>query len=547
MDDYGLAIINNKNDTTALSLFYGLSAGHGHSDCLNLEIYSHGRKITPDLGYPDFMNTFVPGIASWSKNTISHNTVVVNSRRQYTDDAYGKATGFHEGEGIHIIDVEADRSYRETSIYRRTIVQVDVNESASYFVDVFRISGGEAHDLSIHAAPGNFKTIGLELSPPETSGTLAGENVPYGYLYDDPVRSKPDYKGGFYEYSRSGYQHLFNVQRAKKGEGGILEWKLSSGAGDTFLRVHIFPEKEQEIIVTDAWVSPTRKRPDIIKYVLAQRRGKNLESCYVTIWEPFIKAPLIKNISRLPVKINPEKKEDRFKDRANEVIALSISLSDGREQVICISPFNEVLHIVDDLLETDSRFAILEKDRDGFSVKYSSAGKSLRVHNRELKTSPLVKGEIVSVDYVKRILKVKCKEDNFNPDDLIHKWIRMYNPRSLGMRQITSVKRNNGFLEIGIGRYDLMNALLLTGEIDAGRNAVEIGNSLPWKNQLIGMLVITEDMKPVSRVLSLGKTHLEIEDMKTAKDNLTDANKNGKIQIYLSKSARGMNLRLSKE
>ncbi|MBN1901527.1 heparinase II/III family protein [Candidatus Sumerlaeota bacterium] len=538
LDDYGLGILNNKNDSAALSLFYGLSAGHGHSDCLNLEIFAYGRKIAPDLGYPDFMNAFVHGIASWSKNTISHNTALVNSRRQDTQNAFGKVAGFHTGDRAHIIDVEADNAYKETSIYRRTIIQLDLNEDDSCFIDIFRVSGGNAHDLSVHGAPGDFRAIGLDLSEPQTSGTLAGEDVPYGFLYDDPVRSKTDYKGELYGYSGSGYQHLFNVQRGGKGESGIMEWKLA-GKDEVFLRVHILPEKEQEIIVADAYVSPTRKRPDIIKYVLAQRRGENLESCYVAVWEPFLKSALIKNISRLPVKINPEQNEDQLKNSANQIIALSISLRDGKEYIVCVSPFHETPYSAGDVINTDSKFAVLERDNKEYREVFSSAGNIMQVKNRQIKTSSFVKGEIVAVDYAKRILKVKCDKENINPENLLHKWIRIYNAQTSAMKKITSVKKTGGFIEIGIGQYDLLNALLLTGKIDAERGAIEIGNPLPWRNQLIGMRVLTEDRKPVSRIVSLGNNEIVVDEKDTIKGSLTDANKDGKTQIYLSKIGPG--------
>ena len=537
LDDYGLAILNNQEDSIALSMFYGLRAGHGHFDCMNIELFAQGNKPSPDLGYPDFMNTFVPGIASWTKNTISHNTVVVNSHRQDPDNSWGKMTSFHDSEKVHILEVEADKTYRETSIYRRMIVQVNVNDSDSYFVDVFRVSGGDAHDLSIHGAPGDFKMLDMELSAQETTGTLAGKDIPYGFLYDDPVRNKPDYKGGYYEYSGSGYQHLFNAQRGRKGESGIAEWKLKDGS-DAFLRVHVLPETNQQIIAADAYVSPTRKRPDVIKYVLAQRRGENLESCYISVWEPFQKTPFIKKVSELPLKMKTIQSDEKLMNKATRAIALSIHLASGTEHIICISPYNGIEYSVDDLIKADSKIAVLEKEGNKTQLVFATGGKTMILNGKETVINPIVKGTVLDVDYTKRMIKVKW-DGNRDPGFLLHKWMRIFNDRISSMRQITSVSLNGDILEIEIGKYDLMNALLLTGEINASESAIQIRNPMPWGNQLLGMHILTENLEPAGMVESLGESELKVSDIQKLKEKLTDSNKDKRIEIYLSKIGPG--------
>ncbi|MCF6285293.1 MAG: heparinase II/III family protein [Candidatus Hydrogenedentes bacterium] len=82
LDGYGMAILNNPSNTVSLSLYYGYKGGHGHSDRLHFEFFANGEPMMPDLGYPDFMNAYVPGIFTWSKNTIGHNTVTVDATRQ---------------------------------------------------------------------------------------------------------------------------------------------------------------------------------------------------------------------------------------------------------------------------------------------------------------------------------------------------------------------------------------------------------------------------------------------------------------------------------
>src|SRR5690606_5926223 len=82
MSGYGIAMLNNPADTSGLALYSGHHGSHYHFDRLNLEIFANGQPMMPDLGYPDAMNDFVSGIYTWTKNTISHNTVMVDAARQ---------------------------------------------------------------------------------------------------------------------------------------------------------------------------------------------------------------------------------------------------------------------------------------------------------------------------------------------------------------------------------------------------------------------------------------------------------------------------------
>ena len=77
----GIAILRagDGDESQAALLRYGPSLNHGHYDDLNLNYYALGHELTYDLGY---------GLGSthtqvgWSKQTTSHNLVVVDETRQ---------------------------------------------------------------------------------------------------------------------------------------------------------------------------------------------------------------------------------------------------------------------------------------------------------------------------------------------------------------------------------------------------------------------------------------------------------------------------------
>ena len=188
LDGYGMGFLNNHEDNVEVALYYGLRAGHGHFDRLNIEVYGNGPPIMPDLGYPDGANEFVPGIFTWSKNTISHNTVTVDRHTQ-RGNAPGTVELFAGGQFARVMDVSAAGTYPQCDQYRRAMIMVDCGGGQSYFVDVFTVRGGKEHDYSLHGPPGTFEILGGRWSEPRP-GTLAGENVKVGEIYDEARRAR---------------------------------------------------------------------------------------------------------------------------------------------------------------------------------------------------------------------------------------------------------------------------------------------------------------------------------------------------------------------
>jgi hypothetical protein len=295
LDGYGLAILNNKADDTAMSLYYGYKGGHGHFDRLNIELFSGGQSVMPDLGYPDAMNDFVQGIYTWTKNTIAHNTVTVDAHRQL-ENAHGTVELFADGPNARVMDISGDGTYPECSKYRRAVVMVDVDPARSYFVDFFAVAGGKQHDYSIHGPPGKFEMIGGDWTAP-AKGTLAGDDVPWGTIYDDPKLAKEGATIGYTSYTGSGFQYLFNVQRLKQPADWIADYTHAKDA-HTKIRLRILDAPGQQIIMADAHVSPA-KHPELIKYLIARRTGKNLDSQFVGIFEPYRDHPFIRIARRI--------------------------------------------------------------------------------------------------------------------------------------------------------------------------------------------------------------------------------------------------------
>jgi hypothetical protein len=381
--------------------------------------------MTPDLGYPDTMNDFNAGIYTWSKTTIAHNTVTVDARRQEANPA-GTLRFFSDGPFARAVSVDAPGSYPQTTAYRRTLVMVDVpgsnvgaalrrDQSAEsrrkaaptpepveadrgYVVDFFDVAGGHQHDYSLHGPPGTF-TVPREVKLTRPArGTLAGEKVALGELYDDPVRGAKDFKGSFRYYEGSGFQHLFNVQHIRRGEEFFLAQYAHAQDPAAQLRMRILPQPGQELILADAHVSPV-KHPELIKYLIARRVGpadQPLESHFVSVLEPFNVQPFLTGTALQSVE-GPASARALLVSRG-EMRDLIIHSADGPVRVAL--PGAEPV-------ETDAEVAVITLDNANQPVRaFFSSGTYLRMGKLQLRATPFT-GEIGSVNPQKSMIGVR--------------------------------------------------------------------------------------------------------------------------------------------
>ncbi len=282
---FGLALLRSGRgrERTAVSLYYGRAATeHAHFDRLNIELFAYGRKLIPDLGYGEHAaEGDRPAI--WTKNTLAHATVVVDGRRQDTQGP-GRLEQFVRAGGLTWVQVDAPETYHHTSEYRRVVALIELAKDARYVLDYFRVAGGTQHDFSLHGFEGEFEVNDITLSPPQQHGTLAGEDVPYGAIYDDEGLTDPLRKGrSYYTYRGGGYSYLYDAQRANPTAAWSSTWRdTKTGIG---LHTAFLPSDEAIVAHGD----PPRKpgNPRQLTYVLLRNAGNGAGSRFVAVHEPF--------------------------------------------------------------------------------------------------------------------------------------------------------------------------------------------------------------------------------------------------------------------
>ena len=287
-------------------IYSGRTSGHGHLDALNLGIEAFGVNIAPDLGYPEATGAN-PNRYQWVTTTLSHNTVVVNESEQTASTTVGSPLHFDSSERVQVMDVEHRTAYSNLSDYRRTVVMVDVDGASSYGVDFFKVQGGNDHLYSFHALSRDvteytgFEPVKQADASGDYVGSYAGPDVPWG--------EDPGTVSGSLRYPK-GYTWLKNVRRADSPSTGefavdfaIYEHKAAFPRPmDLHLRMTMLNGFDLDEITLAEGVPPrVVGNPDTVTYVLARRKGKNLNSLFTTVYEPYCGQRYLKELSQAPL------------------------------------------------------------------------------------------------------------------------------------------------------------------------------------------------------------------------------------------------------
>jgi hypothetical protein len=262
--DYKLGILRagSGESKAALWLFYSPDPGtssHSHFDALNFGLFAHGLSMVCEQGYPLFTGGW-PSRWEWTSHTRSHATVTVNGECQKHCSG-GRLLGFAGENGVQMLSAEAPCVYGNVSVYRRTLLLVEVAPGREFVVDVFRVKGGSGHVYSIPIYYGEQTYKGPDLTP------------------------QPDLYGGYVEQVRAG-----KADAPWMVDTAILDqWE---GSPHAHLRVH-GATMDALLMLGLGETRLGDERPERLPYIFLKREGADLESVFVLVYEPYPEAPFL--------------------------------------------------------------------------------------------------------------------------------------------------------------------------------------------------------------------------------------------------------------
>ncbi len=291
---WGLAVLQapQRENGRALWVYFGRNTGHGHLDRLNLGLYAENIDMLPDFGYPEYASGR-PKDHAWCRNNAAHNVPTVDGAAQ-SSSYTGHLLAFEPEGKARLVDVSSDGLYPNNTTCRRTAWLVDADDRHSYVLDVVRLRGGGEHTLSWHGPPGEVVTAGIETKKQE-KGTYAGPDAAFESLPNDWRK-------------RAGWSFLYNVERAADPPAAFtVDYRATDTRGriaagkEPHLRLHNLTPL-QEVALADGDPPQNKSNaPRRVRFVLAKRQGKDLDSAFATVLEPYDKTPFLGQVRRLQI------------------------------------------------------------------------------------------------------------------------------------------------------------------------------------------------------------------------------------------------------
>ena len=382
-------------------MYFGGAQSHSHKDKLNLGIDAYGIPLTSDLGYPETAGKD-PNRNQWQNVTLAHNTVVVNEKSQDTGAYNAIPLHFDQKDTrVKVMDVDASVVYATTDEYRRTVVMVDYDDEISYGIDFFKVLGGNDHLYSFHAFskedPAVSENINLKA---QATGSYAGPAVMYG---EDPwsVSGSNDVVLKY----PVGYTWLNDIKRADAPGIGefYVDWEIKdlwnqsrNDKQNIHLRMTMVNDwNADEITLANGKpprTSSTYGTVEHLEYMLVRRKGRDLNTLFTTVIEPYDGSRYIKSIENVPVTVisGTPGKTDMAK-------AVKVELIDGRIDYIVYAQNNTVTYNVGDVFDFRGFVGVWTTDSNGKNI-YSYINDGEMIGNDETKFENLdseIEGKIV--------------------------------------------------------------------------------------------------------------------------------------------------------
>lgn len=395
---YGFAALRDGRGAFMRDLwvYFGRNTGHGHKDTLNLGIHAYGLDMAPDLGYPEKCDHTWQKTHHWDKNTTCHNTVMVGNRNQ-SPLVIGQSRHFEDYDSIKICDICAEGVYGETEIYRRIPGLINIDERDSYIVDLFRVKGGDDHIYIFHGASPEALCPDISLVK-QDGGTYGGEEYEYGI---SPEQKDDLPLSG---YMGNGFHYLKNVERAKNISGPFFvcwpikdNWGVHKTKKDLYLKLSMFSEVS-DISLADGIPSQNRPgNPKSLRYLLARRRGKDLNSLFVSVIEPHEGISKIKSLEKISMEPT-----DGCTFNSEDCAALKIVLKSGRTDYIMCSLDPEREYLVEESILFKGFYAMVSVEKDGKTTAFLCEGERLLLEGKPL-ISAVSKMEGIVLDFTRNL------------------------------------------------------------------------------------------------------------------------------------------------
>lgn len=288
---------NQGDRESQLYMTFSPKYGHNHYDPLNITLFANGQELLSDIGYTQTLYRYA------SLSALGHNTVVVDS--QDMNVSRGRHGGNIEmfmpvDSSLQMMRAEFKDAYPHVELYSREPWYVGLpygDGTAGYIVDLFRVSGGNRHEYTLHGDANHDAAIetsvSLDVYGPNLlipgsewteatgqleTGSAEGNQYP-GYIYMKDVE-KADIYDGEYELDFVTYAEDSTEKQRLKVRGMV-------GGEHNELFVGKFPSLRMTRTGGRSLDTNEQARNYYMPKFVLRRDGDNLKSIFATVMEPY--------------------------------------------------------------------------------------------------------------------------------------------------------------------------------------------------------------------------------------------------------------------
>lgn len=247
--------------------------GHGHFDKLNWLLYDNGNEIVTDYGAARYLNVeakygghYLAENNTWAKQTIAHNTLVVNEQSHFygeveaADLHHPEVLSFYSGDDYQLSSAKEVNAYDGVEFVRSMLLVNVPSLEHPIVVDVLNVSANKAStfDLPLH---------------------FNGQIIDFSFKVKDN-KNVMKMLG-----KRNGYQHLWLRNSAPVGDASERATWILNDRFYSYAFVTSTPSKKQNILIAELGANDPNYNLRQ-QQVLIRRVEKAKQASFVSVLEP---------------------------------------------------------------------------------------------------------------------------------------------------------------------------------------------------------------------------------------------------------------------
>lgn len=205
----GIGILRSGSGADELSLLLKYSKhgmGHGHFDKLSFLYYHGGKEVFQDYGASRWVNIeqkdgggYLKENKTWAKQTIAHNTLVINNETQFgasvkeADLSHGELYFFDgNNRDVQVMSAKESNAYDDVKMQRTMALIKNDSFDQPLVLDLYRIQTGEKKDYDLpFYFKGHVMSANFEYSQGDMMAPL-GDEFGYQHLWKEASGSAVD-------------------------------------------------------------------------------------------------------------------------------------------------------------------------------------------------------------------------------------------------------------------------------------------------------------------------------------------------------------------